>query len=311
VLKAPDSLTRQIVAQIFHEPFRNRFCLKMEIKTVQAIADMWWMMHRQLVLQFEALDDLNELLDLQHIKPQGKVHKNRGRMLGMLTEHLTEVQVDHEHQAALEHQRFEISMLKRQLLATPTIIQLDHQEDSEAMPLPLPPPSPHQTASIQLIDDDELDEADLDQHRLDILISTTIQRMLGMPTDNLKFYVEHEYQAGELGQERLEHSMLNRQLLPTTTIIQQDHQENSKVPLPPPPAPPRQATNIQLVEDESHEAELDQHRLEISILKRKQLLALPIGIRYVLSLFDPNAVKNAVTLREYKDNPPKDHNDSP
>jgi hypothetical protein len=294
LLKVPDSLTRQIVEQTFNDPFRNRFCLNLEVKTVQAIANMWWM-HRQLVLQFEALDDLNELLDLQHTKLQGKAHKHRARMLGILTEHLTEFQVEHEHQAVLEKRRFEISILRRQLLATRTVIQLDHQEDFKEVPLP--PPSPHQTASIQL-DEDELQEADLDQHRLDILISTTIQRMLGMPTDNIKFHVEHEYQAGELEHERLEHSMLNRQLLPTTTTIQLDHQESSQVPLPPPPAPPRQTANIQLVEDESHEAELDQHRLEISILKRKQLLALPSTTIQLDGELDQHRLKMSMLKRQ-------------
>jgi hypothetical protein len=99
---------------------------------------------------------------------------------------------------------------------------------------------------------------------LDILNSTTIQRMVGMSTDNnLKFHMEHEYQAGDLEQERLECSTFKRQLLATTEVL-----------LAPPP--PHQATsNIQLdEEDESHATELDQHRLEISILKRKQLLAL-------------------------------------
>jgi hypothetical protein len=118
LLKAPDSLTRQIVEQIFHEPLRNRFCLKMEIKTVQAIANMWWM-YRQLVLQFEALDDLNDLLAFERTKLQEKEHKNRARMLGMLTDHLTNFQVEHEYQAVLEQQRFKISILKRQLLVTP------------------------------------------------------------------------------------------------------------------------------------------------------------------------------------------------
>jgi hypothetical protein len=81
--KAPDSATRQIVEHTFNEPSRNRFCMDMEIKNVHSISSMWWM-NRQLDLQLDALDDLNELLDLERTTLQGEAHKNRAQML-MLT----------------------------------------------------------------------------------------------------------------------------------------------------------------------------------------------------------------------------------
>jgi hypothetical protein len=81
--KPPDSATRKIVKQTFNEPSRNRLCMDMEIKNVHAISSMWWM-NRQLDLQLDALDDLNELLDLERTTLQGEAHKNRAQLL-MLT----------------------------------------------------------------------------------------------------------------------------------------------------------------------------------------------------------------------------------
>ena len=117
--KTPDSLTRKIVEETFNDPSRNRFCLDMEIKNVYAISKMWWM-HRQQVLQLEALDKLNELLDSERTKLQAEAHKNRARML-MLAEKITplvdNLQVEQEYRDAdLDQQRMEASILNRQKL---------------------------------------------------------------------------------------------------------------------------------------------------------------------------------------------------
>jgi hypothetical protein len=110
---APTRLTRQIVEQTFNEPSRNRFCMDMEIMNVNAISNMW-SMNRQLNFQLDALDDLNELLDLERTTLQGEAHKNRAQML-MLTKIAPPVdnakfQLEQECQAELDQQQFEISI---------------------------------------------------------------------------------------------------------------------------------------------------------------------------------------------------------
>jgi hypothetical protein len=133
-IKAPDRLTQQIVAITvaitFNEPSRNRFCVDLEIENVHAISNMWWM-NRQLDMQLEALDDLNELLNVERTKLQEEAHTNRAQML-MLTEIVPSVdklefQLDQENQAELDQQHFEISILEKEQLAPK---------------LPQPPPTP-------------------------------------------------------------------------------------------------------------------------------------------------------------------------
>jgi hypothetical protein len=81
--KAPDCSIRRIVKRTFNDPSRNPFCVDMEIKNVHGICNMWWM-NRQLVLQLDALDDLDELLDSERTKYQDEAHKNRAQLI-MLT----------------------------------------------------------------------------------------------------------------------------------------------------------------------------------------------------------------------------------
>jgi hypothetical protein len=124
-VKAPDRLTQQIVASTFNEPIRNRFCLDLKIKNVHAISNMWWM-NRQLDMQLEALDDLNELLDVERTKLQEEAHKNRAQML-TLTEIVPpvdnlEFQLDQEHQVELDQQHVEISMLEKQQQLAPKLL---------------------------------------------------------------------------------------------------------------------------------------------------------------------------------------------
>jgi glutaredoxin len=141
LLKAPDSLTRQIVEQTFDEPSRNRFCLNMEIKTVQAISNMWWM-HRQLVLQSEALYDLNELLDFERTTLQEEAHQNRAHAL-MLTENspqfetikLNVEQQCQEAELMIDQQRLEISILKRQQSPQFETIKLDVEQECQEVEL--------------------------------------------------------------------------------------------------------------------------------------------------------------------------------
>jgi hypothetical protein len=137
LLKAPDSMTRQIVEQTFDEPTRNRFCLNMEIKNVQAISNMWCV-HRQLVLQSEALDDLNELLDFERTTLQEEAHQNRARALMMLKEiapqfETIKLDVEQKCQEAelIDQQRLEISILKRHQSPQFETIKLE-QECQEA-----------------------------------------------------------------------------------------------------------------------------------------------------------------------------------
>jgi hypothetical protein len=127
-IKAPDKWTRQIVAMTFNEPSRNRFCLDMETKNVHAICNMWWM-NRQLELQLDALDDMNELLTLERTKLKDEAHKNRAQML-VLTEMYVDppVEADNlefqqqqqqqqldndDYQAERDQQQMEISILEQ------------------------------------------------------------------------------------------------------------------------------------------------------------------------------------------------------
>jgi hypothetical protein len=86
---------------------------------------MWWM-NRQLELQLDALDDLNELLTLERTKQQDEAHKNRAQML-VLTEMDVEppVEADNlefqqqqqldndDNQAERDQQQREISILEQ------------------------------------------------------------------------------------------------------------------------------------------------------------------------------------------------------
>jgi hypothetical protein len=147
LLGPPDSLTRQIVEQIFNDPFRNRFCLNIEVKNVQVISNMWCM-HRQKVLQFGALHDLNELLDIERTNLQEEAHTNRAHMV-MLTEldkgrqhrarmSLTleeiapkvdniKLQVEPEYQKAerRDRQRLRLSILNRQELSRAVAVAIE------------------------------------------------------------------------------------------------------------------------------------------------------------------------------------------
>jgi hypothetical protein len=92
---------------------------------------MWWM-NRQLDMQLEALDDLNELLDVERTKLQEGAHKNRAQML-MLTEIVPpvdnlEFQLDQEYQVEPDQQHLEISILEKQQQLAPKS--------------PKPPPTP-------------------------------------------------------------------------------------------------------------------------------------------------------------------------
>jgi hypothetical protein len=110
----------------FNELTRNRFCLDLEIKNVHAISNVWWM-NRQLDIQLEALDDLNELLDVERTKLQEEAHKNRAQML-KLTEIVPpvdnlEFQMDQEYQIELGQQHLEISILEKQQQLAPKLLQ--------------------------------------------------------------------------------------------------------------------------------------------------------------------------------------------
>jgi hypothetical protein len=131
--KAPDNLMRQIVAQTFNEPARNRFCLNMEIKNVHAISTMWWM-NRQLGLQLNALDDLDELLDFERTNLQEEAHRNRAQLI-MLTETAASPQVINLKSQQLDQEQYEQDELLLDQQQLEISIQLAHK-GSPAPPTP-------------------------------------------------------------------------------------------------------------------------------------------------------------------------------